>query len=47
MVLAFEPREALYDDPSVAGVMLENVVIVTESRHELINHAKCDERLMA
>jgi Xaa-Pro aminopeptidase len=47
MVLALEPRVTLYDDPSVGGVQCEDVVVVTESGHEVINHAKYDQRLMA
>lgn len=46
MVLALEPRVTLYDDPSVGGAHLEDVVVVTESGHELLTHAKFDARLM-
>lgn len=47
MVLALEPHITLYDDPSVGGVHLEDVVVVTESGHEVISHAKFDTKLLA
>jgi Xaa-Pro aminopeptidase len=46
MVLALEPRVTLYDDPATGGVHMEDVVVVTETGHEVISHARFDPKLL-
>jgi Xaa-Pro aminopeptidase len=45
MVMCLEPRIVLPDRPDIGGAHLEDVVVVTRSGHEQINHTPHDEQL--
>jgi len=46
MVIALEPRVTMFDRPEVGGAHAEDVVLVTETGHELLSHLKFDEALL-
>jgi Xaa-Pro aminopeptidase len=47
MVMCLEPRITLFDRPEIGGAHLEEAVLVTDDRHEVLSNCRFEDTLLA